>query len=55
MAQLISQVGDWMTGNEVRERLDLAPKDDLEDEYGRPQPEQPGAGMGGMGGGGAPF
>ena len=55
MAQLISQVGDWMTGNEVRERLDLAPRDDLEDEYGRPQPEQPGAGMGGMGGGGAPF
>ena len=39
MADLIARVGDYMTTNEARARLDLPERDDVEDNYGRPVPE----------------
>jgi hypothetical protein len=37
-----------MTTNEAREKLDLEPKEDLEDEYGKPESSEPEGGGGGL-------
>ena len=41
MADLISKVGDWMTANEARSKLDLPEREDLEGEYGKPDDATP--------------